>query len=128
VARKGELLGVSGSETLIGTNVVVKGNLSTEGDIIIDGSLVGEINSNGKVTLDVNADVTANIVARNVNIAGSLKGNLTIESETIITETGRVEGDITTNTLAIASGAIFNGQSRMMLSNQSTTEMPPEND
>lgn len=115
MARKGELLGVSGSETLIGTGVIVKGNLSTEGDVVIDGSLIGEIKSSGSVSLGVNADIKANIIARNVIISGNLKGNVTAESEAVITDTGRVEGDITTYSLVIASGGIFSGQSRMSL-------------
>jgi cytoskeletal protein CcmA (bactofilin family) len=115
-----DALGVAGAETVIGTGVVVHGNLRSESDISIDGTLTGEITTDGDVTIGVNARIKANIRATNVAIAGTLHGNITAGGETTIRETGHVEGDIKAGGLAIASGGIFIGRSIM--------ETPPQLD
>lgn len=105
-----DALGVTGAETVIGTGVTVHGNLESESDIVIDGTLDGQIKTTGNVTLGINAVVKADIQAANVTIAGSLKGNITAEGETAIRETGHVEGDIRCLGLAISSGGVFSGR------------------
>ena len=108
-----DALGVTGAETVIGTGVTVHGNLESESDVVIDGTLDGQIKTTGNVTLGINAVVKADIQAANVSVAGSLKGNITAEGETAIRETGHVEGDIRCLGLAISSGGVFSGRSIM---------------
>ena len=115
MARKSheDALGVAGAETVIGTGVNVKGNLASESDIVIDGTLTGHIKAGGDVTLGVNANVKGDITAVNVAIAGTLHGNVTAEGEASLRETSHVEGDIKCAGLVVAAGAIFIGQSLM---------------
>ncbi|HEY2003837.1 MAG TPA: polymer-forming cytoskeletal protein [Candidatus Saccharimonadia bacterium] len=108
-----DALGVAGAETIIGTGVIVHGNLESESDIIIDGTLDGQIKTAGNVTLGINAIVKADIQGSNVTIAGSLKGNINAEGEAVIRETGHVEGDIRCLGLSIATGGVFSGRSFM---------------
>ena len=128
MARKAheDALGVAGAETIIGTGVTVKGNLSSEADIIIDGSLVGHITTTGDITLGVNAVVKGSLSATNVTIAGNLHGNIQAEGETTIRETGQVRGDISTTGLTINSGGIFAGQSLMQAPPQLQSSSEPE--
>ena len=115
MARKthSDALGVAGAETVIGTGVVVTGDLTSESDVIIDGTLIGSIKAGGNVTLGINAAVKANIKAINVTVGGSLKGNIAAEGEAEIRETGHVEGDIKASGLSIATGGTFSGRSIM---------------
>jgi cytoskeletal protein CcmA (bactofilin family) len=108
-----DALGVAGAETVIGTGVVVHGNINSESDIVIDGIVDGSISTSGNVTIGVNAQIQANIRATNVTIAGSLKGNIAASGEASLLETGHVEGDVTSAGLAIASGGVFVGKSLM---------------
>lgn len=109
MARKHEMLAVSGTETIIGPGVKLKGNLASEGDITIDGLMSGDIKATGNVTIGVNARIKANVRAMNVSVAGELVGNITAEDDTRITETGQVTGDIKTTTFSIGPGAYFTG-------------------
>jgi cytoskeletal protein CcmA (bactofilin family) len=111
MARRDDALGVSGAETVIGSGVTVTGNLTSEGDMLIDGLLMGEIITTGDVTIGNNGVVQGNIKALNIVIAGSVTGNATAESETIIRETGQINGDITAAGLTIHTGGIFVGSS-----------------
>lgn len=113
MARKNDVLGVVGAETLIGTGVVAQGNLKSDADIIIDGSFTGDILASGDVTLGINGTVKGDITANNIIIMGALKGNLLSEGETIIRESGNVLGDIVSLSLEIKMGGIFNGKSKM---------------
>lgn len=119
MARKTDLLGSGGADTVIGTGVKVKGNLTSDGDIMIDGTLRGDIKAAGSVTLGVNAAVKAGITAHSVVIAGKLQGDITAETEAALTETCQFKGTITAGTVSIAPGAVFIGSITM-------TETEPE--
>lgn len=113
MAKKHDLLGVAGADTIIGTGVKLRGNLASEGDILIDGTLVGNVKSRGNCNIGVNAHVTGDVSAESLTIAGQLDGNIRAASDTTIAETGQVTGDITTGRLHIDMGAVFIGTSKM---------------
>lgn len=102
------------AETVVGTSVKLKGNLKSDGDITIDGSINGEVKTKGTVNIGPNANIIASINARNVIVSGTVQGNIIASERLNITETGRVYGDINANILNIASGAIFSGKSAMV--------------
>ena len=114
MTRKDDLL-VAGSETIIGTGVKVKGSLYSEGDITVDGHLEGDIRAAGNVTVGVNAVIKAKVAGDNVSIAGDLVGNVTAQGQTTITETGHLQGDITTNGIVINAGGLFQGKITMTI-------------
>lgn len=113
MARRDDVLGVGGAETVIGAGVVVEGDLTSEGDILIDGTFTGQVQSRGDITLGANAKVTGNVSARNVVVTGWLNGNVTADGEAAIGATGHVSGDITCLSLAVSSGGVFLGRSKM---------------
>lgn len=114
--RKETIIGITGNETIIGSGVRVKGNLTSEHDMIIDGYLVGNVKTKGAITIGVNAIIKGNIVARDVTISGQLDGDTKASNHASITETGRVRGNIACGEISIATGAIFVGTSVMTLS------------
>lgn len=113
MAKKQDLLGVVGAETVIGSGVKLRGNLVSDGDIIVDGALAGNIKTKGNLTIGVNAHVTGDVTADSVSVAGHLDGNVRASDSTTIAETGQVNGDIATGRLHIDMGAIFIGASKM---------------
>ena len=113
MARRDDALGVGGADTMIGSGVVVNGKLHSEGDIIIDGTVKGEIKASGHVTVGVNAEISAPIKAESAQIAGRVEGNITTVGETAIASTGHVAGDIISAGLAIESGGVFVGSSQI---------------
>lgn len=124
MARKDNLLGVAGAETIIGTGVRIKGTLVSDGDITLDGRLVGEIRCKGNASLGVNSQVKGNIQAVNLQIAGRVDGNITAEGEVAISETGQLHGDVVCTQIAISPGAIFIGRNQM--AELTAHEMPDE--
>jgi cytoskeletal protein CcmA (bactofilin family) len=123
--KKEELVSTGVAETIVGTSVKLKGNLKSEGDITIDGSINGEVKTKGSVNIGPNANIIAtSIKAKNINVAGTVQGNIQATDRLNITETGRVYGDISANILSISSGAIFSGKS-IMIENVKETEIEP---
>jgi cytoskeletal protein CcmA (bactofilin family) len=113
MAKKPDLFGVSGNDTVIGSSVKLKGNLSSENDITIDGRMAGNVKSGGHVTVGVNAHVTGNIDATSATIGGRVDGNVRVLDFTQILESGQVYGDIDTTRLEVGMGAVFIGASKM---------------
>jgi cytoskeletal protein CcmA (bactofilin family) len=100
-------------ETSIGSTVSMQGVLKAEGNIRIDGLFEGKIETAGNVIVSRTGQVAADIVARNVLVAGKIKGNIIAHDRLEIIASGRVMGDIEAITLYIEEGGRHHGQSRM---------------
>ena len=66
------------SVNLIGTGTKIKGNINSEGDIRIDGTLIGKINSKGKVVVGPTGMVEGEITCQNADISGTVKIKITV--------------------------------------------------
>jgi len=101
------------SVNLIGTGTKIKGNIQSEGDIRIDGTLIGKINSKGKVVVGPTGLVEGEITCQNADISGTVKIKITVAEVLLLKPTAELSGDIITNKLAIESGASFSGTCSM---------------
>ncbi len=119
--RSHDALGIQ-ADTIIGPGVKVKGDLVSESDVVVDGTLEGDIKTTGDVTIGYNAKVKANVQARNITVGGHLVGDINAKEQTSILETGRVQGNIVTSSLAISAGAIFSGQTKMTAAETAITD------
>ena len=113
MAKKREIFNVGGIDTAIGSSVKLRGNLETEGDVAVDGSLLGNIKSGGQVVIGVNGTIKGNIQALSVSTAGQIEGHIVAVDSVSLMESSQVRGDITSGRLEIAMGAIFIGTSKM---------------
>lgn len=109
-------------ETIVGPSVSLKGNLKSEGNIRLKGKVSGEVKTKSDVFVDEEAEIKANIFAKNVRVAGSIVGDIIASGEVEIKETGKVTGNITSGALIIKMGALFIGKSTMETEPSSTKE------
>lgn len=96
--------------TILGTDAKFKGELSFDKGVRIEGTFEGQIDSKGSLHIAEGAKIMADIEAANVTIEGECKGNLTVTEKLHLMATARLEGDLKTNRLEIADGAIFLGK------------------
>jgi cytoskeletal protein CcmA (bactofilin family) len=96
-------------ETIIGKDTVINGSVKGNGIIRVDGRIQGEEVSHGEVIIGDSGEVAADIKARQVTIAGLVKGNIYAEGKVEIVETGKVLGNIRSVNLIINEGALFQG-------------------
>jgi cytoskeletal protein CcmA (bactofilin family) len=97
-------------QTVLGRSVVLRGDLSGNEDLLIEGQLEGTINlQEGCVTVGANGQVKAEIHARQVIILGSITGNIFAREKIEIRKTGNVVADLVAGGVAIEEGAYFKG-------------------
>ncbi|MTD39322.1 hypothetical protein GIX45_11970 [Erwinia sp. CPCC 100877] len=97
-------------ETVITPGTVLSGSVSSESDIVIDGTVEGDVSSQKGVRVDGHGNITGNVMGRKVIINGYLKGTCRANSVVIMTR-GRVEGDVFAHEFSIERGGIFIGGS-----------------
>ena len=94
----------------LGGSLHVKGEISGNEDLLIDGSVEGLVQlDERKLTVGATAKVTADIIAREVVVYGTVKGNLRAKDRIEIKKDGSVNGDLTTARIMIEDGAYFKG-------------------
>lgn len=103
----------AGTGTIIGPSVKVEGDLNASGNIIIEGSVSGNISTDKEITIGEKANITADVKAGSANIAGEVKGSLDISGHLNIQSSAKIYGDIKTSTISIESGAQINGMLNM---------------
>jgi cytoskeletal protein CcmA (bactofilin family) len=93
-----------------GSTLCIKGELTGDEDLHIDGTVEGLIQLKGRnLTVGASAKVMANIIAREVVVYGHIKGNLRSGDSIEIKKDGSVVGDLTTPRIRIEDGAYFKG-------------------
>ena len=102
-----------GEVTIVGQGAKLEGTVVSAGSLRIDGQVKGQINADGDVMLSPQSQVEADIRAQNVAIAGRFKGSIVVKGRAEIARGGRVDGNVTSKTLVVEDGAIFQGQSIM---------------
>lgn len=101
------------TETIIGPSVHVQGDLSSQGNVHIEGTVTGTVTTSGNLTVGEGAQISANVQAANAYIAGRVKGNLAVAERLELAATSRVTGDVATKVLVVADGALLDGRCQM---------------
>src|SRR5271154_5670937 len=100
----------SGGTARLGASLHVKGEITGNEDLAIDGSVEGLVQlEDRKLTIGATAKVTADVIARAVVVYGNVKGNLRARDRIEIKKDGSVVGDLTTARISIEDGAYFKG-------------------
>ena len=97
----------------IANKTEIKGDIKSEGDIRIDGKLIGNIDTKGKIIIGATGLIEGEIKCRNARIDGKLDGKITITELIEISSTGKVNGEIITSEISIEPGAMFTGSCKM---------------
>jgi cytoskeletal protein CcmA (bactofilin family) len=105
--------GGSNLNAFLGDGTSFKGTLTFEGTVRIDGKLEGEVFTKDTLVVGEGAQVHAAIHAGVVVISGTVHGNITAERKIEIHASGRLYGNISTPSLVIEEGVIFEGACTM---------------
>lgn len=91
----------------------IKGDIVCKGDIRIDGKLIGDLTSEGKVVVGEQGLIEGNVVCAYATVFGSMKVNIKVNELLTLKSTANLVGEITTNKLQIEPGANFSGSCKM---------------
>ena len=101
------------SINLIGAGTSIKGDIISNGDIRIDGTLEGSLRSKGKLVIGATGIMEGEVFCQNADISGSLNGQITVTELLSLKSIAKLTGDIVTSKLAIEPGATFSGSCSM---------------
>ena len=117
----------SGVPSIIGPDLAITGNLTSRGEVQIDGEVQGDVHAS-RILIGEHARITGALVADEIVVGGSVQGSIRGNRVTF-QSASHVEGDVIHKSLAIEQGAYFEGKSRRSddpMSVQPTpTTMPP---
>lgn len=102
-----------GFETVLGANSSIEGTLTSSANIRLDGTFIGTLEITGNVLVGETAKIEADLNARNISIAGAVRGNITGKKVQVL-RTGRVWGDINATALTTEEGAFITGKITMI--------------
>jgi cytoskeletal protein CcmA (bactofilin family) len=98
---------------LISNGTDITGDIKSNGDIRIDGSLTGNLNTRGKVVIGPTGKVKGEVICKNSEVSGLVEGKISVGQLLILKASSRIQGDIVTSKLAIEPGARFSGTCNM---------------
>lgn len=101
------------AETVVGPSVKIQGDLNSEGNIRIEGSVVGKVQTTQSVHVGEAAVIQADMQAGNAIIAGQVQGNIKVSGNLILQSTAKIHGDIACAILRVEDGALFTGKCNM---------------
>jgi len=109
-----------GFDTVLGPNSVLEGTFQSNANVRLDGTFSGALEINGNILIGETAKIKADINARNISVAGAVRGNITGKKVQVL-RTGRVWGDIRATALTTEEGAFIDGKITMVGHESSTT-------
>ena len=114
-----------GEVVKIGRSIFIKGEISGNQDLIIDGRVEGEIQlRENQVTVGENGKISGEIHAKTIIINGEVVGNMFARERLEIKSSGALKGDITSPKLIIDDGAFFKGSIDMEVDGQKRLDKP----
>lgn len=97
---------------VIGSGAVLRGTVTGSGNFLVYGRVEGDGDIEGHVVLMAGAVWKGNISADNVIVAGEVLGDVTVQEKLELTVSAVIHGDLAGPTMAIAEGAVYQGQVR----------------
>src|SRR5438309_1445585 len=98
------------ANTVIGSSIVIDGEISGDEDLVIRGPVEGELTLSHTLIVETSGIIKANVAVKNAIISGVVVGNINATESVELTKEGRMVGDIRAPRVIIVDGASFRGQ------------------
>jgi cytoskeletal protein CcmA (bactofilin family) len=97
------------ASTVIGAGITVEGEITTDEDIVVAGTVRGKLSAKETVAIEHGATVEADVAGGSLTVAGALTGNVTASERVDLQSGARVVGNVKAARVTIADGALFKG-------------------
>jgi cytoskeletal protein CcmA (bactofilin family) len=111
-----------GGTSIIGSDLMVNGNLSSDGAVQIDGRVQGDINSQ-TITVGESAEINGVLTAETITVSGTIEGKIVAQSVHLMSN-ARVTGDIVHQSISVEAGASIEGYLSRMDSERTVQALP----
>lgn len=96
-----------GKTNRIVEGTVITGNIVSQADFRLDGELIGNFQSTGKLVIGPSGSVTGDIICKNADIEGSYKGKIQVAEILVVKSKASIHGEVTVGKLSVEPGAEF---------------------
>jgi cytoskeletal protein CcmA (bactofilin family) len=103
----------SSSINLIGNGTKITGDVVSNGDVRIDGSIKGNITITGKLVVGNSGKIEGNIQCQNADVSGEINGKVNVSELLSLKSSAKILGDIVTGKISIEANATFTGTCNM---------------
>lgn len=93
---------------VIGKKTLIVGDIISDGDFRVDGTLEGTLKTKGRIIIGVDGLIKGNVEASNADIEGSISGKLEVQKTLTIKATSSISGEVIVGKLSVEPGAAFN--------------------
>lgn len=104
---------VASEETVIAQGVRMEGDFVSQGDVLIEGEVNGNVQTASDLRVGTAAKIRADVTAKNAVVGGEIRGNIMIAGRLEVLETAKIIGDVTATILSVGAGAQLNGKITM---------------
>src|SRR5215203_15032 len=102
-----------GGKDILSSDVEIKGSIKFQKELLIDGKVEGDINSDGVLTVGENAEIHGEIKTKSITVFGKVQGNITVAERCELKSRCTLQGDLKAARLVIEEGATFIGKSEV---------------
>src|SRR5215510_13783987 len=102
-----------GGKDILSSDVEIKGSIKFQKELLIDGKVEGDINSEGVLTVGENAEIRGEIKTKSITVYGKVHGNVTVTERCELKSKCVLQGDLKATRLVIEEGATFIGKSEV---------------
>lgn len=118
----------SGPTTLIAEGCTITGSLAGDNDFLLSGTVIGDSTLSGIVTITPSGRWQGTLNARHVIISGSVDGDVIASGHLEIAATARIKGTVTGDMIAVAEGAVIEGNVKITGSAKSSNQFVEKRD
>lgn len=98
---------------VVAKNTSIVGDIKSEGDFRIDGTLEGNLMTNGKVIIGVDGFIKGKVETTHADIEGKFSGELLVQETLTIKASAHISGEVVIGKLSVEPGAVFNATCAM---------------
>jgi len=98
---------------VIAKKTIIVGDIKSDGDFRIDGTLEGTLTTNGRVIIGLDGFITGKVEATNADIEGKFSGELLLSNTLTIKASANISGNVVIGKLSVEPGAAFNAACEM---------------
>jgi cytoskeletal protein CcmA (bactofilin family) len=97
-------------EAVIGRSTRIRGRISGDGDLVVEGTVEGDVTVRGDLTIGDGATLSSSVDANSVTIRGELEGDIRARGPVRVEAGARVRGDVSGESFSLEEGADFVGR------------------
>lgn len=104
-----------GKTNRIVEGTIIKGDIVSKADFRLDGELIGNFQSTGKLVIGLAGIVTGNINCKNADIEGKFEGIIHVTEILNVKAKAKISGEVTVGKLSVEPGAVFSASCTMKI-------------